>query len=366
MTGAVARVAPVFSSVAAIGGALLVGGLFLEARGKDAIGAYRLMVERGLGSSFGLTEIAIKAAPLLLVGAGLLIALKAGVWNIGVDGQFLIGALAAGVVAPGLSESLPNAAVLLLAALGGALGGLAWATIPAVLRVRFGLNEIITTLVMTSVAINLSAWLVKGPLKDPAVVPPQTRLLAKPERLPDIPGTDVHVGLIAGVVAVGVVAVLFGATVPGFRLWVLGQNPRAARHAGMDVGRLTAGALLASGALAGLAGANDVLGVRGLVQANWNPGYGFAGFALVYLARLRPLGVIPVAFFFSFLLLGGDLMSRAAEIPTQFVEVLEGLMLVFFAVAVALERGRWPLRRRTPAVEGAPAPLPAQASGETA
>lgn len=344
---------PLLSSACAILAAFVAGGVFLALRGKDPLAAYRLLFGRGLFSSFGVTETLIKSAPLLLVGAGLLIALKAGVWNIGIDGQFLVGACLTGVVAPKLVGDLPVVVLLLVAALAGFAGGLAWAIVPALLKVRYGLNEIITTIMMNYVAIYLTSWLVKGPFKDPNVVPPQTVLIPKADRLPFIPSTRVHIGLLAGVVAVLLVAFLFRRTVLGFRLRTLGQSMKAAIHAGMPVRRLTVLALLLSGGCAGLAGANHVLGVRGLFQGEGNPEYGLSGFALVYLARLNPLWVFPFAYFFAFLGFGGELMARRANIPTYYVPMLEGLMLVFFAVAVYLERfaGHQRRPRRAPATE---------------
>ena len=329
---------PFVSSLLAIIAAFVVGGIFLLMRGKDPLAAYGLLFSRGLGSSYGITETLIKMAPMLMVAAGLLLALRAGVWNIGVDGQLLIGALFAGVAGSAIAGSVPNSVMWIIAALAGMIGGLLWSVVPAFLRVRFGLNEIITTLMMNYVAFNVTSWLVKGPVKDPDVVPPQTRLIPKEMRLPDIPGTDVHIGLLVGLVALAIVAIIFRYTVLGFQLDVLGRNRFAAIHAGLPVGRLTALALLLSGAFAGLAGANDILGVKGLFQGNWNPGYGFAAFAMVYLARLNSFWVIPFAYFFSFLAIGGEMMARPLEIPTYFTEVLEGLMLVFFAVAVYFER----------------------------
>jgi simple sugar transport system permease protein len=228
--------------------------------------------------------------------------------------------------------------MFLIAGFAGFLGGLAWAIVPGLLKVRWNLNEIITTLMMNYVALNVTSWLVKGPAKDPEVVPPQTKLIPRENRLPDIPGLDVHIGLIAGLIVVLLVAVLFRSTVPGYMLSVLGMSKRAAVHAGLPVGRLTMLALLLSGGFAGLAGANDVLSVKGLFQGNWNPAYGFTAFALVYLARLKSFWIIPFAFFFSFLLVGGDSMPRRADVPTYFVEMLEGLMLLFFAGAVFFER----------------------------
>jgi len=332
------RTVAALGSLGAIMGALLVGGLFLEARGMDALLAYRILLERSLLARDGLIETAKMMGPLLIVSAGLLIALRAGVWNIGIDGQFLAGALAAGVVGAALAGEVSRGAMLALAATAGLVTGLLWALPPAVLKARFGLNEIITTLMMNYVAFNATSWLVKGPLKDPERVAPETASIPRGLRLPAIPGTEVHVGVLAGLALVVVVAVLFRATVPGFMLDVLGRNRRAALHAGMPVATLTVGALLASGAAAGLAGANDVLGVQGVFKANWDPGYGFTAFALVYLARLQAAAVVPFAFFFSLLLVGGAAMPRRAGVPTAYIEVLEALMLLFFAAAVYLER----------------------------
>jgi ABC-type uncharacterized transport system permease subunit len=333
-----ASLTPFVSSLLAIGLAFLVGGVFLELRGKDALNAYRILFERGLGNTDGLTETFKQMAPLLIVSAGLLISLRTGVWNIGVDGQFLVGALMAGVVGAALLDATPRWLMLLAGAVAGFLGGLTWAIVPALLRVRWGLNEIITTLMMNYVALNVTSWLVKGPARDKARVAPQTKQIPFQERLPDIPGTEVHIGLIAGLVVVMLVAILFRSTVLGYMLNVLGRNPRAANHAGLPVGGLTALALLLSGGFAGLAGANDVLGVQGLFKGNWDPGYGFAGFALVYLARLNAVWLIPFAFFFSFLIIGGESMPRRADVPTYYVDMLEGLMLIFFAAVVYLER----------------------------
>jgi ABC-type uncharacterized transport system permease subunit len=329
---------PLASSLLAVAAAFLVGGLFLEARGKDAIGAYQILIERGLGTSFGITEILIRMAPLLIVSAGLLISLKAGVWNIGIDGQVLVGAMVAGVIAPEIVGSLPDPLMWLVAGVAGFLGGLLWALGPALLKVRWGLNEIITTLMMNYVAINITSWLVKGPFKDDSATNPQTKLLPVPNRFSDIPGTDIHIGLLLGLVIVAAVAVLFRSTVPGFMFTTMGLSRRASLHAGMPVNKLTVAALIVSGGFAGLAGANDVLGVRGLFLGNWDPGYGFTAFALVYLARLKPLWLIPFAAFFSFLNIGGEMMARPKDIPTYYVEMLEGLMLLFFAVAVYFER----------------------------
>ena len=347
-----ARFAPLLTSVAAVAAALILGGLFLAIRGKDPFAAYGMLASRGLGTSYGITETLIRMAPLLIVSAGLLVSLRAGVWNIGIDGQLMVGALFAGVAAAAVAGQIADPLMWVVAALAGMGGGLLWALVPGILRVRWGLNEIITTLMMNYVALNVTSWLVKGPVKDPSVVPPQTVLIPREMRLPAIPGTNVHIGLLVGLVVVVLVTILFRHTVIGFMLDVLGRNRQAAIHAGMPVNRLTLFALLASGALAGLAGANDILGVKGLFQGNWNPGYGFAAFALVYLARLNSLWIIPFAYFLSFLAIGGEMMARPLGIPTYFVEMLEGLMLICFAVATYFERMRSPFGHKEEAETG--------------
>ena len=330
--------APIATSLLAVLAALLLGAILLWLRDKDPILTYRLTIERGIGTSYGLTEAAVKTAPLLLIGSGLLVALRGGVWNIGVDGQLLIGAFLSGLITPAVLDHASRAIALPIGMLAGIAGGAIWAAGPAILRAWFGLNEIITTLMLNYLAINFTAWLVKGPAKDGSVVAPQTRKVDVADRLPDIPGTDVHIGLLLGLIVVIAVVWLFRRGVPGFMLEVMGKNRTAAVYAGYPVRRLTAAALLVSGALAGLAGANDVLGVQGVFKGNWNPGYGFAAFALVYLARLRPLALIPAAAFLASLTIGGELASRPANVPTSFVQVLEGLILVCLAVAAALER----------------------------
>jgi simple sugar transport system permease protein len=155
-------------------------------------------------------------------------------------------------------------------------------------------------------------------------------------------------------IAVLAVAVLFRRTVPGYRFDVVGRNRRAARHAGLPVRQLTGVALLASGAMAGLAGASDVLGVHGVFKGNWNPGYGFAVFAIAYLARLKPLALIPAAAFLAVLTIGGELASRPAATPVSFVSLLEGLLLLSLAVAAALERRRRGSTRRVRAAGATP------------
>ncbi len=330
------------SSLGAIAAAFVGGALFLWLVGKEPLTAYAILFRRGLGTSLALSEILVKMAPLLIISAGLLIALKASVWNIGLDGQFLMGAALVGIIAPTLAGQLPPGVALLLAGGAGFLGGLVWGVIPALLKANYGLNEIITTIMMNFVAVFLTSWLVKGPFKAPTVVAPQMAAIPSAYRLPPLPFSErVHLGLIIGLLAVLLVYLLFRWTTLGFELTVIGHSHPAARHAGLPVRRLVIVAMLLSAGFAGLAGANDVLGVKGLFQGEWNPEYGLTAFSLVFLARLNPLALVPFAFFFAFLLFGGEVMARTAQIPAFFVPLLEGLMLIFFALSSYVERRYW-------------------------
>ncbi len=329
---------PLLASLLAVLVSFLLGAVFLWLMGKDPLRAYGVLISRGLGSSFGITETLIKMAPLLLVSAGLLVALRAGVWNIGLDGQFLIGASLVGILAPLLAGRVPTPLLFLLCAGVAFLGGVLWAGVPALLKVRYGLNEIITTIMMNYVAIYLTSWMVKGPFGDPAVVAPQMALIPLEFRLPALPFTRVHAGVVFSLVLALLVTFLLHASTTGLALTVLGRSRKAAHHAGLPVNRLVVLAFLFSAGMAGLAGANDVLGVKGLFQGEWNPEYGLTAFALVFLARLNGVLVLPFAYFFALLLFGGEMMARSAGIPAFYVPLLEGLMLICLAISLYFER----------------------------
>ncbi|MEW5722196.1 MAG: ABC transporter permease [Thermodesulfobacteriota bacterium] len=331
---------PTLYSILSIIFALLTGGIILLFIGKNPLVYFGQLFHQGMFSSLGAVESIIKMAPLMIVSAGLLACFSAGLWNIGVDGQFLIGAMLAGWAAPILAPVLPFPLYLLTLAALGALGGMVWILLPAVLKARYDMNEIITTMMMTWVAINLVTWLVKGPINDPATVPAQTALIAMEYRLPLIPFTRIHIGLIVGLVMLLGMHFVVRRTTLGYQFRVLLANKKAALHAGMSVSRITIWGLLISGGFAGLAGVSDVLAIKGLFQGDWNPAYGMAAIPLVFLARLNGWAVIPLAFFFSFLLVGGEFVARDQNVPVFFVHVLEGLTLLFFAASEYLEK-RW-------------------------
>jgi simple sugar transport system permease protein len=322
--------------------ALVVGGAVLLALGKNPIDYYVFVVERGLLSWAGFQESLTRSAPLLLVAAGLIVAFRAGIWNLGVDGQFLLAAVVASALAPELIGSLPGWLTLLIGFVVAFLVGAAWSVIPALLKARYGVNEIVTTLMMSFLGVSLANVLIKIPFSDPATTVPQTRTLAVEDRLPRLFDTTVHAGIVIAVAAVILVHLMMTRTAFGLRLQMVGANPRAAVHAGLNVGRLTIATFALSAGLAGLGGAADALGVLGTIRADWDPSYGLLVVPLVFLARFHGIAVIGFTLFFAVLMIGGESAARRLGVPNFFVLVLVGLLLLFLAVVEYLDH----LRRR--------------------
>jgi general nucleoside transport system permease protein len=310
---------------------LVVAALLLLVVGRDPLAVYGDVVRRGLLSPSGLQDSLVRTAPLLLMASGLVVAFRAGLWNIGGDGQFLVAAALVAGAGPPLVAVLPGGPGLVLLCLLGAGAGALWALPPALLRARYGLNEIITSLMMSFVGINLANLLVKGPFRSQKTLVPQTDALPTAELLPYLPGTRVHVGLVLALFVALVVHLLLTRTSFGLRLAVLGSSPRTAAHAGLGVARLTAAAFCLSGALIGLGASVEILGVWGYLRADWNPGFGLALFALVFLARLNALAVVPLAAFYAVLSTAGSFAARRAGLPEDVLLVLVGLILLFLA-----------------------------------
>jgi ABC-type uncharacterized transport system permease subunit len=318
--------------------ALIAGGVLLLILGDNPLSFYGNIWKYGITQG-SWEDSAMRAAPLLLIAIGLIVVFRANIWNLGYDGQFLIGAALLAGVAPHLT-SLPLALSLVILFLISMVAGAAWTIIPALLKARYQTNEIITTLMMSFIGIGLANILVKGPFQDPGVNIPQTRVIDFTRMLPSIPGTRIHVGVL---VALGIALLahyVLTRTAFGLRLHVLGANPRAAAHVGVDVRRLIVTAFLVSGALVGAAAAADILGVWGYVRANWNPAYGDTVIPFVFLARLNPLAVIPFVLFFAVLSTGGDLAATQANLSTDFLLVLVALILLFMTVIEFLGRRR--------------------------
>jgi simple sugar transport system permease protein len=318
--------------------ALIAGGLLLLILGRDPITFYSNVWKGGIQQG-SWEDSAMRGAPLLLIALGLIVIFRANIWNLGYNGQFLVGAALITGLAPNLA-STPNALSLTLMFLVAAGAAAAWTIIPALLKARYQTNEIITTLMMTFIGVGVANILVKGPFQDPTVNIPQTRVIPINKMLPAIPGTRIHVGVLVALAAAFLAHFVLTRTSFGLRLSVLGANPRAAAYVGVNVKRLIVSAFLVSGALVGLAAAADILGVWGYMRANWNPAYGDTVIPFVFLARLNALAVIPFIAFFAVLSTGGDLAAANANLPTDFLLVLVALILLFMTVIEFLGRRR--------------------------
>ncbi len=320
--------------------ALVVGGLILLALGKDPLGYYGYVLERSLLRWGGVQETLTRMAPLLLIAAGLIVAFRAGIWNLGGDGQFLLAAVASAALAPVLGGILPRGPTLIVCMLAGTLVGALWSLVPALLKARYGVNEIITTLMMSFLGTSLANVLIKLVLRDLNTTVPQTRSLAVEDRLPRLFGTTIHCGLLLAVVAVILVHLMMTRTAFGLRLQVLGANRAAAVHAGLRVERLTIVVFAISAGFIGLAGAVEVLGVWGTVRADWNPALGLLVVPLVFLARFNGYAVIGFTLFFSALMVGGESAARRVGVPQHYVLVLVALLLLFLALVEYLDQSR--------------------------
>jgi len=319
--------------------ALLAGAVLLAALGRNPLTFYGNIWTGGV-SGTAWQDSAIRMAPFLLIAAGLTLIFRANIWNLGYNGQFLLAAALVSGCAPGLVDRVPlwlaATALFLLAGVVGAL----WTVVPSVLKASYGTNEIITTLMMSFIGVDLASILIKGPFHDPTTPLPQTAVIPLEKMLPPIPGTRIHVGLLVAFAAVLIVHWLLTHTSWGLRLQVMGANPRAARHFGIDLPRLIVVSFLASGFLIGLAACADIMGLWGYIRTGWNPAYGDTIIPFVFLARLNALAVVPFVAFFSILSTGGDLAAQQANLPTDFLLVLVGLILIFMTVIEFLGRQR--------------------------
>lgn len=325
--------------------ALMAGALVLALLGRDPLSFYGDVLQRGLFSWLGLQESITRCAPLLLLAAGLIVAFRSGLWNLGVDGQFLLAAVFAAALGAPLAQHLPLWLAWIATSLAAVAIAALWAALPALLKAYHGVNEIITTLMMSFLGVSLANVLVKLPFNDPATTVPQTVTLPAADRLPRLFGSTINLSIVVALAAVLLVHWLMTRTSFGLRLRIVGSSQRAAIHAGLPVPALTLAAFGLSAALAGLAGAMEILGVWGNVRADWNPAYGLMVIPLVFLARFHGLAVIGFVFFFAVLSIGGETAARRADLPNYFVLLLVSLILVFMALSEWLGQ-RATLRRQ--------------------
>ncbi len=318
--------------------ALVVISIPLIITGKDPLYIYGQMYQAAWGDSYGQSETIVKAIPLTLLGLGVAVAFKARLWNIGAEGQFYAGVLGATAVAlsfPDWPGWLVIPAMVLAAMLGGAL----WALVPALLKSRLEVNEIITTLMLNYVAISLTNYFIYGPWKDPKGFNfPKTPPFSEATYLPVLlENTRIHFGLVFALVAMLLVWLVLGKSLWGFELKVQGESTGAARYAGMRVAGNIIGAFLISGALAGLAGMSEVSGIGHRLEPNLSPGYGYTAIIVAWLARLNPWIIGLVAIMFGGLVSSGYTMQRLG-ISSGLVTLLQGAILFFVLASEALSR----------------------------
>jgi ABC-type uncharacterized transport system permease subunit len=329
--------------------ALALGAVVIAATGGNLLLAYQGLWEGSFGRTRSISETLVRATPYIFGGLAVALAFKGGLFNIGVEGQIAVGSLASAYVGYTV-QGVPFPIHLLLALLGGFLAGAAWGAIPGALKAFTGAHEVIVTIMLNYVAINMMNFLLGGPMKDPnpAVAIAQTRQILASAHLPPLlsdPQYRVHWGfVIALLAAVGVWWLLQKCTL-GFEIRTVGANPFAARYAGIKVGRTTVVVMALSGGLAGLAGTVDVLGLNFYHAAGFSAGYGFDSIAVALLGRSDPFGVIPSAMLFGALAAGAPRMQFLSQIPIDIIKLVQALVLIFVAAPALI---RWMYRLRVP------------------
>ena len=326
---------------------LLISALLVWWAGAPVGRTYGLLLMGGFGSVFALSETLTRAIPLCLTGLAAAVAFRARLYNIGAEGQLYAGALAAiavGGLHGGAGFDLPLPLLFTLMLLAATLAGAVLLLGPALLKSRFGVDEVVTTLLLNFIVLLLVSALLDGPMKDPAAMgwPQSVALQPELELSRLIERTRVHTGLIWAVAIAALLWLLLRATVWGFDMRALGANARAAAFAGVPTGRTLVLVAGLSGALAGLAGAIEVAGRTGYVTLDMSPGYGYSGIVIAMLAGLHPLGVLAAAVFVAGVLVGADSMSRAIAVPTYIADVIVATALI--AILVATQLTRWRIR----------------------
>ena len=333
--------------IAALAAAILFGGIVIWLMGKSPALAFEVYFITPLLEGWSLQELAVKACPLVLIAIGLSFCFRANLWNIGAEGQFIMGGLLGGWLAILTHDEAFQGviggwwimpAMLLLGAIGGALYGL----IPAFLKVRFGASEILTSLMLVYVAELGLDWLVRGPLRDPKGFNfPQSVTFDEIARLPFLmEGERLHAGVLLALLAALVATFIFARTILGFEVRLIGEAPRAARFAGFDDRKLTLTVFAISGALAGLAGICEVAGQIGQLTPKISPGYGFTAIIVAFLGRLSPIGILIAAVVLALTYIGGEAAQVELSLPNDMTRAFQGLLLMCVLIADTATRYR--------------------------
>jgi len=339
---------PVASAVVA----LLLAAIPLALAGADVARAYVEMARGVFGSVFAFSEMLTRATPLIFTGLAAALAFRARLWNIGAEGQLYLGAMAAVAVGTGAIQA-PAVVLVPLIVLAGCVAGAIGMAVPALLKARFGADEVVTTLLLNFIILIFVQMMLEGPLKDPMGLGwPQSAPILDQGMLPTlIERMRVHSGLIVALVAAAAAQVMLARSVWGFRLRAVGENAAAARHAGIPVRRTLIGVALVSGALAGMAGVGEVAGLKGYLTADLSPGFGYTGIVVAMLAGLSPAGVVAAALFIASVFVGADSMSRAMGVSSYLADLVVAMSLLCVLIGGFFARYR--IARVRPARGGA-------------
>jgi general nucleoside transport system permease protein len=341
---------PSLVSAGAVLFALIIGGIIIFFSGADPLRSYTHIARASFGNLGVFSDTIVKATPLILVGLACSVAFRMRLWNIGAEGQFFLGAFGASAVIliPLLPEDAPNWLFLLMTMSAGMLAGALWAFIPGFLKAKLNVNEIITTLMMNYIAFSLINFFIfavwtEGGFQMSRMFPKNAwlpRLTDFSSRIPEFRGLTTHLGLIVGLVMAGVVWLILYRSRWGYEIRLIGDNPRAARYAGINISRNIILVMMFSGALAGLAGVSEITGVVHRLQSAISPGYGFTGIIIAWLAKLNPFGVVLVSVLFGALILAGREIQ-----PSGIPKMIQGIILVCLIASDFLLRYRVRIER---------------------
>lgn len=324
----------VLAPLAAVFAALVLAAGLIAAAGVNPLTAYAEMLRGALGSRLSVTEMLTRATPLIFTGLAAAVAFRAKLWNIGGEGQFFVGALATAYL--GSVIGAPGWIGVPILMVAGMCAGAALLAGPAYLRLRFGVDEVVTTLLLNFIVILFVGLMIEGPMRDPMAFGwPQSVPVDSAFRLPDlVPRTRLHIGFVFALIAAGLVWLVLARTAFGVETRAAGLNAQAAAFAGISLPKTLMGVALLSGALAGLAGSVEVMGVTAGVTTTMSPGFGYAGIVVAMLAALHPAGVVGAAIFVATVFVGADAMSRATGVPSFIADVIVALCMMTMIVAL--------------------------------
>ena len=326
----------VLAPILAVAAALLISGVLIALDGANVLDAYWQILVGAFGTRLGITETLTRATPLMLTGLAAAVAFRARLWNIGAEGQFYIGAITVAAIASTLFAGWPPYLLIPASLAAGAIAGMLMLLLPLGLRLRFGVDEVVTSLLLNFVVILFVSMMIEGPLKDPLAFGwPQSVAVPGDAMLPKlIERTRLHIGLVIAIVAAVLIWFVQARTTFGLEARAAGLSPPAAIFAGVPLAKTLVIVACISGGLAGLAGAIEVLGVKGYVTTDLSPGYGYSGIIVAMLANLHPIGVIAAALFTAIMFVGADSMSRALGVPSYIADVTVALALLTMLVSI--------------------------------